>query len=149
MSKRSELRRAVGYRLRKVRDNLTFTQDRMSVYFEMGRANYAKYENGETFPNPLVLEKLSTAFDVSLDWLMCAKGPMFFKEKEQKQEEEDKQAQAKEKAQVREQEERPLSEEYRELLAHMDQIPLLRHELLAFFYRFRLENKELVEASIK
>jgi hypothetical protein len=39
--------------------------------------------------------------------------------------------------------------EVRELLQHMERIPLLRHEVLSFFYKFKLDYKDLVESSIK
>jgi len=31
----------------------------------------------------------------------------------------------------------------------MEHIPLLRHEVLSFFYKFKLENRELVETAMK
>ena len=37
----------------------------------------------------------------------------------------------------------------KELLEHMEHIPLLRHEVLAFFYRFKEEYKEMVETTMK
>ena len=39
--------------------------------------------------------------------------------------------------------------EVKELLEHMEHVPLLRHEVLSFFYKFKLENRELVETAMK
>jgi len=36
----------------------------------------------------------------------------------------------------------------RELVAHMERIPVLYHEVLLHFQRFKLDNKELVETSM-
>jgi hypothetical protein len=38
--------------------------------------------------------------------------------------------------------------EVEELLAHMERIPLLYYEVLVHFQRFKIENRELVEASM-
>jgi len=32
---------------------------------------------------------------------------------------------------------------------HMERIPLLRHEILSFFYKFKLDYKDLLESSMK
>jgi hypothetical protein len=40
-----------------------------------------------------------------------------------------------------------LSPEQRELLEQMEKVPLLNHELMAYYYRFKLQNKELFQYS--
>ncbi|UCH98034.1 MAG: helix-turn-helix transcriptional regulator, partial [Candidatus Aminicenantes bacterium] len=134
--KKSELRKAISLRLKKVRESLSFNQERMAIHFGLSRSSYTRNEKGDTFPNHFALHKLAVTFDISLDWLICAKGPMYFKEKPGEKEKTD----TREGAQV----EKSLSPEHRELLEQMEQIPLLHHEIMAFFHRFILENKELV-----
>ncbi|UCH94359.1 MAG: helix-turn-helix transcriptional regulator [Candidatus Aminicenantes bacterium] len=141
MIKKSELRKAISLRLKKVRESLSFNQERMSIHFGLTRPSYTRTENGDTFPNHLSLYILAVTFDISLDWLICGKGPMFFKEKPGEEE----QMETREGTQVEE----PLSTAHRELLGQMEQIPLLHHEVMAFFHRFLLENKELVENAMK
>ncbi len=144
MSKKMELRNAVGYRLKQVRQSLSYTQDRMAAYFGTSRTSYTKYEIGDIFPNHLIMHKLASDFDVSLDWLICAKGPMFFEQK-QAQPEEGLQSPAQEPPQERKE---PLSQDQQQLLTHMEKIPLLNHEIMVYFHRFLLENKELVESAM-
>jgi hypothetical protein len=43
----------------------------------------------------------------------------------------------------------PLLPDIQELLDHMDKLPLLRHEILAQFYRFKEENQAIVEKAMK
>jgi hypothetical protein len=35
-------------------------------------------------------------------------------------------------------------EEIKDLLEHMNRIPLLRHEVLVYFYKFKAEHKDIV-----
>ncbi|NIM11743.1 MAG: hypothetical protein GTO45_17430, partial [Candidatus Aminicenantes bacterium] len=48
--------------------------------------NYYKYEYGEVFPGLNVLTSLAVNLNVSLDWLIANKGPMFYDEKTKLQE---------------------------------------------------------------
>ena len=131
----------------------------MATYFGLKRTSYSKYETGETSPNYLVLEKLGNDFDVSLDWLVCGKGPMIFKEKttgetaNAQPEEEIKQVEDEAPQTPRpprqEQEEKPFSREHRELVEHMEKIPVLHYEVMGFYHRFKIDNKELVETAMQ
>lgn len=153
-----DLRKTIGYRLKELRQLLNFTQEKMAVYFGLKRTSYSKYEVGEISPNYLVLEKLGNDFDVSLDWLICGKGPMFFKEKMAEetantQPEEGIKQVENEVPQIpqsprQEQEEKPFSREHRELVEHMEKIPLLHYEVMGFYHRFKIDNKELVETAL-
>jgi transcriptional regulator with XRE-family HTH domain len=161
MSKIADLRKTVGFRLKDLRKSLAFNQEKMAAFFGLKRTSYSKYETGEVSPNYLVLEKLGNSFDASLDWLVCGKGPMFFKEKTTGentniQEEEGLDQGEKEvppvlqPPQVLRQApaESPFGREHRELVEHMEKIPLLHYEVMAFYHRFKIDNKELVEAAL-
>lgn len=91
-----------------------------------------------------MLEKLGKDFDVSLDGLICAKGPMLFKEKEKGE------TRGKEVLPAEEgtQQERSRGPELRELLDHMEKVPLLYHEIMVYFYKFKMTNNELIEAAL-
>lgn len=125
----------VGIRLRKVRETLGFSHTKMASYFGKVRSSYTKNEIGDTFPNVITLQALASAFDISLDWLIGSKGPMYFKEK----------GTAAEKIGMKGD---TLLEDVKDLLEHMDRIPRLRYEILGSFHKFKEENKELVASSI-
>jgi transcriptional regulator with XRE-family HTH domain len=73
---------AVGSRLKRLREQLNYSPDRMAAHFELTVSDYSKNENGETLPGLDTLRRLSDDFDISLDWLILNKGPKYFKEKE-------------------------------------------------------------------
>jgi hypothetical protein len=90
--------------------------------------------------------------------MKMAKGPMYYKEKEEIPEEkpvEKEEEIQKEIEEVRvpavekESTGETWPEEIRELLDHMECIPLLRYELLAYFYKFKEEHKEMVVEAMK
>jgi len=127
MDKKSLLRE-IGNKLRKFREPLRYRSSEMADSIGAERTGYSKYEQGKTPPKLIVLYKLAEKFDVSLDWLIRGKGPMYYKQKETK-----------------EPGARPAqTDEINELLDHMEKIPLLRHEILAFFLKFKDKNKEMV-----
>ena len=81
-----------------------------------------------------IAEKLG----VSLDWLVCGKGPVYYKEKEAKE------LAAGKKEALQELLPESSLEEIKDLLEQMNRIPLLRHEILVYFYKFKAEHKELM-----
>ncbi len=101
----------------------------MAAHLGLERASYAKYEIGRALPPHKNLEVLASHFDISLDWLVAGKGPMFYKGKARAVEETEE-----------------FTGEMKELFDHMLRIPLLRHEVLSCFHKFKLEYKDLVEA---
>jgi transcriptional regulator with XRE-family HTH domain len=133
-SKRKKLAEEIGSRLKVMREALNISQERMAANFGVSRTTYTNNEVGNTFPGLHVLKVLGDSFDISMDWLICSRGSMLYGNRmEQKQET------------------GPGSVlgEVKELLEHMEHIPLLRHEVLSFFYKFKLENRELVGAAMK
>lgn len=66
-------------------------------------------------------------------WLVANKGPMFYSQKARAEA-------GPELANV--------MNEVKELLAHMEQIPLLRFEILSFFHKFKLEYKDVVASAM-
>lgn len=102
----------------------------MAARLEVERVSYTKYESGKALPGHYRLNILARHFDVSLDWLIANKGPMFYKGKENAEEETGE-----------------FSAEMKDLFDHMSRIPLLRHEVLSCFHKFKLEYKDLVASS--
>jgi transcriptional regulator with XRE-family HTH domain len=138
MKRHKELKIAIGFRLTQMRKRLKYTQQKMGEFFGISRVYYAKQEIGDSFPSHHVLNKLGQRLNVSLDWLICGKGPMFYQDKtREEQEAADKENASRDGLK--------LSKEQRQLIEHMNRFPLLHHEVMAFYHRFMRENKDLVD----
>jgi len=132
----------IGNRLQKLREHLHYSREQMALHCEVTRGGYAKYERGDYLPKLVTLEQLSKKFDTSLDWLLLNKGPMSFKEKmpEEKIEPPGKiqEKNTQEKLPGPEQ----VIPDVKELLDYMNQDPLLRYEILVYFYKYKKENTQ-------
>ncbi|NIM13976.1 MAG: helix-turn-helix domain-containing protein [Candidatus Aminicenantes bacterium] len=142
----------IGKRLRLLRKQLNYSAQEMAARLGLNYNSYYKNENSETYPGINTLYQLSEAHDISIDWLMFGKGPMYCQEKGREKElaELGKELELM-REKLREQEEKAgirFRPELQELLEHMERIPLLYHEVLVYFQRFKVENSELVEASM-
>jgi transcriptional regulator with XRE-family HTH domain len=119
----------------------------MAGYFELSVSGYSKNENGETLPGLSTLRRLSDDHDISLDWLILNKGPKYFKEKEPpKQEGLDQEKQQQKEADEKIARWEAVMPDVKDLLEYMEQDPLLRHEVLAFFYKYKKKSKEVEKA---
>ncbi len=112
-----------------MREALKCSQEKMGAHLGIKRASYTKYETSRALPSLNSLNVLATHFDVSLDWLVSEKGPMFYKGK------------------VQAEDTGEFMGEVKELFDQMNRIPLLRHEVLSCFHKFKLDYKDLVESS--
>jgi len=155
---RKDLLKDIGYKLRKVRNNLNHSRPQMAARIGVVNSSYVRNENGQTCPDIISLRTLGKALDISLDWFICDKGPMYYKEKEEKPEKKPKEKIGEIQEEMKEvrapaAEKEPGNEtwpkEIRELLDHMERIPLLRYELLAYFYKFKEEHNKMVAEAMK
>ena len=144
MNRKKELRKAIGLRLKEIRKALSFTQEVMARNLETGRPNYTRIEIGDTFLNHIILHKLATEFNVSLDWLICGRGSMFIQKREDRDVEKKGDVQSRHQAQS----EKPKNMEIAELLEYMEQIPFLYHDVMEFFYKFKIKHKEIIESML-
>ncbi|NIM11540.1 MAG: helix-turn-helix domain-containing protein [Candidatus Aminicenantes bacterium] len=128
------LKREMSLRFKQMREALEYSQEKMAAHLGVVRPSYTKYESGFALPSLPTLRVLAASFDVSLDWLVANKGPMFFNEKAVPEKKSDLEN---------------VMDDVKELLESMERIPLLRYEVLSFFQKFKLEYKELVESSEK
>lgn len=62
-----------------------------------------------------------------MDYLLCNRGTLYYKEKEGKD---------------------IMDEEIKEMLALMSKAPLVRHSVMSYYQRFKLENQELIEKGL-
>jgi transcriptional regulator with XRE-family HTH domain len=64
----------ISYRLKQLRKEKDFNQEQVAEFLEITRAAYGKIETGVNEANVRHLLKLSTFYDVSLDWIITGKG---------------------------------------------------------------------------
>ena len=143
--------KGIGERLRLVRKQLNYSAQEMAARLGLNYNSYYKNENSVTYPGLKTLYQVSEAHDISMDWLLFGKGPMYCREKGKEKElaELGKELELM-REKMKDQEGKvagiKLKPELKELLEHMERIPLLYHEVLAYFQRFKMENRELLEA---
>jgi transcriptional regulator with XRE-family HTH domain len=137
---RKSLLREIADRLRKIREPLGYNHREMGERINAKRSSYTRYESGETFPKMMTLYKLGNKFDISLDWLIINKGPMYYKEKEVNEEKIAAEPPFHEKT---------LSDDVKELVEIMGKVPVLRYKVLLYFHELKVEHKEMIEAAMK
>lgn len=138
--RRGNLINGVGSRLKQVRKQLDLSPGRMATLLGINTISYFKNEGGTNIPGMISLHRLHNEFKVSMDWLLFNHGDMFLPDPTEVAAEKEKAAAEKEKAAAHDN----IPPEIKELLAHMDDDPLLRHELLVQFCKYKKqdENKE-------
>jgi transcriptional regulator with XRE-family HTH domain len=169
-----KIKQAVGLRLKTVREQAGCSMPEMAVRLHITPGAYSKNERGLNFPGLDTLQYLARDFDISMDWLIFEKGPMYNKEKDQREKELEQTAAAlKQTVQTLEQnleglqgqleEERKKQEkaaqamanaiemnpEVKELLDNLERDPIFYHKLMLNFQEYKLEKKELEESSKK
>jgi transcriptional regulator with XRE-family HTH domain len=139
-NREKELRQEISTRFRRMRKALGRTQDHIADRLGVIRQTYSRYETGKLVPGISTMELLAKRFNISLDWLLVNRGPVFYQEKT-KAPPPGPQPKAAPPTEI--------PKEEQELLDHMARIPMLRHKMLLFFQEFKLEHKELIESAIK
>ncbi|HLP61905.1 MAG TPA: helix-turn-helix transcriptional regulator [Candidatus Deferrimicrobium sp.] len=125
----------LGKRLKIVRDEHRYNRLEMAGKLEISRANYYKNECGISLPKVDTLYRLYNDFDISMDWFLFGGQPMHNKDKQP--------------TPVAEKKTGGLENELpdaRELLDAMEHDPMLRHEVLLNFYKYK-SNKTSPAAS--
>jgi len=142
--------RAIAGRLQKLRTEAGYSKEAMAAHLGVTGSGYYKNEQGMNFPNMTILETLSEKDDISMDWLLMGKGPKhFMKGLGRVRELENELETAKNKLEGAGQQSPPIESkpEVRELLDCMERVPLLYHEILVHFQRFKVDNRDLLESS--
>lgn len=134
--KRKELLIEVAQRFRKVRETLGLSPANMVGNLKTHRITYYKYESARTLPQFSILARLGKNLGISMDWLILNKGPMFYKEKDN-----ENKAAADPLA--------ALPQDIKELVEHMQRIPMLKYETLLSFHHFKENHKDMVESAFK
>ncbi|MCX6581581.1 MAG: helix-turn-helix transcriptional regulator [Candidatus Aminicenantes bacterium] len=120
----------VGNRLELARKSYGYGRSEMAQRLGIARSNLYRSEIGFSLPRMETLLRLHELFDISLDWLLFGIGPMHLKEKQAELADE-KQT----KALINE------TPDVKELLTAIEQDPILRHELLTHFYKYKQDRQ--------
>jgi len=137
---REDFAKTISAKLEKIRKANHISITDMASALNIDRGSYVRNVNGRTIPNLFTVYKLGNRFEISMDWLVLDKEPMYLKEKI---------------AEIKVENDTPSLQslsfpgDIKELLDHMDKIPLLRYEILAQFHRFKEEHQALVEKTLK
>jgi len=167
-ARNNKLIKAIALRLEQARKQARLSPRDMAAHMEITPGAYFKNEHGINFPGLETLRRLARDFDISMDWLLFNKEPMYYKKKrereiqleqqvkelEQKVEELNqvvkKSDRAAEELKHQLDEERNKQEkaietmpEVRELLDYMEQDAVFYHRLMLNFQEFRLKKKEI------
>jgi transcriptional regulator with XRE-family HTH domain len=128
---RRNVLRGGGQRLKEIRSHLDLTKLEMARKLGVDKASYYKNEYGKTFPSMASLKLLQKDHDISMDWLLFEKGPMFYREKGNELTEA-KPGETQLPAIVE-------NTEVKELLAFMEKDPKLKHKIMLHFYEYKEE----------
>ena len=115
----------LGSRLHKLRLHLQCSRTKMADKLGLHPNTINRYERDDCIPGAAPLSLLQKEFDVSMDWLLFAKGSMFLREKEQ--------AVKAGTASAAEQ----LRPEIKEMADYMEQDPVLLYEMMLFFHKYK------------
>ncbi len=124
---KAELRREVGARIRKFRKELGLKQGQLASHLHFGRSNLARIEKGAVYPSIYTLKIFKREFNLSLDWLLYEKGKMF----------EDEEGDTLKLAEN-------CGQEIKELWFYMNRVSMLRHAVLGFYMKSKVENREII-----
>lgn len=148
---RNELVKLISKRLMRIREYFKYSRAQMAGAMGSSESSYYKNEIAKTSPDIVNYYSIAQTFNVSLDWLIVGRGEMFYQEPEPMQ----KQGPVPKPPIEESPREEPalmgegLRQDVKELLDHMEHIPMLRYEVLSMFQHFKTNNKELVAETMK
>lgn len=117
---------AIGQRLALIREELRLTRGEMAAKLGLTQATYYKNETGFSLPGLDTLARLHKELDISLDWFLFGGEPMRNKDKQPIIAPETKITGLENKA-----------PDVRRLLDDMEQDPMLFHEIMLYYYRYK------------
>lgn len=116
----------VGQRLALIREELRLTRGEMALKLGLNQATYYKNETGFFLPCLDTLSRLHKELGVSLDWVLFGSEPMHNKDKQP--------IIAPDTITRRLENKAP---DMKGLLNDMDQDPMLLHEIMLYYYRYK------------
>jgi transcriptional regulator with XRE-family HTH domain len=140
--------REIGRKLKEMRQQEKWSKRQMADKLGLTASGYHKNESGLNSPCIETLHRLWEKFDISMNWLFFDDGPRFRKDI-QKGNKELEQTVKKLQAELAAKQERASSitmqAEVKELLQAMEQLPVLYHDIMLRFQKFKLEYRDLLE----
>jgi transcriptional regulator with XRE-family HTH domain len=124
--------KGVGERLKELRKRLNMSQEEFGSKLGLKRSSLGKIERGASPPSGKMLQTLASKYNVSMDYLLCNRGTLFY-EKDTANPTENKQKN---------------DPELEELLSLMTRLPLARHSVMSCFQRFKIENADIIEKGL-
>jgi transcriptional regulator with XRE-family HTH domain len=121
-------------RLKEIRAQLNYTPEKMAARLDIGRPTYYKYEKSKSFLGMEPLNRLHKNLGISMNWFLFGSGPMKYTEQEETQP----------PGKTQETKRHAIEEimpEVKEMLDQMTQNPILRHEIMTYYYAAK-EKKE-------
>ena len=125
-----------GSRLKEIRQRLKMTQEQLGKKLGVNASAVAKYEYEVTFPNINMLNILASQYNVSMDYLVCGRGTLFYEDKDTPDSDRYKNIIDGDK-------------EMEELFSLVSSISWVRYAVLSYFQRFKLEHRHLMEKELE
>ena len=126
----------VGSRLKEIRQQLKLTQQQLGDKLGINGSAVGKYEIGISFPTGKMLDLLATQYNVSMDYLLCGRGTLFY-------DDEDTPDWSRSEGMVEG------DKELEELFSLVTSMSWVRHAVVGYFQRFRLEHRHLIDKGLQ
>ena len=144
---RKELVRKLAEKLKKIRHNHKFDVKTMAAKLNVDKTTYIRNENANSLPGALTLYSMGEKLNISLDWLIREKGPMYFTEEKPVKIVEKK---VEKKEEIKEPPKphtlppifQNLEDDLKELFESMQQSSQLRYEILAYHLKLKKEQEK-------
>ncbi len=127
---KSQSTEEIGRRLRELRERLNKNQAEMGRLLGLRKDAYGKYERQNSHPPFKVLSALATRYNVSLDYLFCGRGTLFYGDQPAGTGRPGK------------------TDELSELLDLMEAVPFVRYSMLSYFQRLKSENRQIIDREL-
>jgi len=118
-------------RITELRREMRLSRKQMAAFFVVTEVTYRRYEQGVMLPGFLSMYTAGVQLGVSLDWLVYGRSPVYYKEIEEKLKKQDAPHEA-------------IAPEVLNLLEHIKRVPLVRNEMLSYFYKIRIDHEEAI-----
>jgi len=144
---RKEILAKLAEKLKKIRQTHKFDTNTMAAKLRIDKSTYNRNERGLSLPEAITLYSLGESLNISLDWFIREKGPMYYTE--------EKPVKIVEKIiEKKEEKKEPpkpytlppvlqnLEDDLKELIESMEKSPQLRYEMLAHFLKLKKEQEK-------
>ncbi len=124
----------IGARIKEIRKALRISQKEMAATLEMANCNLSEIESGKGNPGHSFFYKLSTRFNISLDYLFHNKGEMFTTYRVKREGDDELIVDH--------------IESIDDLLWYLENSTMFRNQVLGYAAQIRYENEEVIKKDI-